>query len=182
MELLTSAFTWTLILVFISTAASKIIAFKSFHTKVQTIIKRNGMITKITAMAAVTGESFVSISLLLSIQRRAGVVLAVILLVIYSIAVLNNLIERNTEMDCGCGGILGNHRMSYLLILRNVALIGMVVTTFNHTFFPFNDLYGLFLSLLIAFVILLMLATLSKIGDMNGEYKSLTGDDAHGQF
>jgi len=46
----------------------------------------------------------------------------VALLAIYTVAIVINLLRGRTEMSCGCGGVAGEHRLSWWLILRNVML------------------------------------------------------------
>ncbi|WP_232463517.1 MauE/DoxX family redox-associated membrane protein [Tumebacillus avium] len=61
--------------------------------------------------------------------------LSAILLAMYSIAVSMNLLKGRTEISCGCGGIVGNHQLSWGLIIRNVLLIACssVIMTTNTT-------------------------------------------------
>ncbi|MDU5142788.1 MAG: MauE/DoxX family redox-associated membrane protein [Paenibacillus dendritiformis] len=47
------------------------------------------------------------------------------LLLIYSIAIMINLLRGTREISCGCGGIVGNHSLSWTLVLRNLLLMAM---------------------------------------------------------
>lgn len=46
----------------------------------------------------------------------------VALLAIYTVAIVINLLRGRTEMSCGCGGMAGQHHLSWWLVLRNVTL------------------------------------------------------------
>lgn len=44
-------------------------------------------------------------------------------LMVYTIAIIINLLRGRTEMSCGCGGVAGQHVLSWRLVVRNVVLI-----------------------------------------------------------
>ncbi|MBJ6950286.1 hypothetical protein JG666_23760, partial [Vibrio cholerae] len=50
---------------------------------------------------------------------------AVLLLLVYSVAISINLLRGRKEISCGCGGVLGNHKLSWMLVVRNL-FIGAV--------------------------------------------------------
>ncbi|TCP58993.1 methylamine utilization protein MauE [Tumebacillus sp. BK434] len=45
------------------------------------------------------------------------------LLLMYSAAVAINLLRGRREISCGCGGVAGNHQLSWKLVARNVLLM-----------------------------------------------------------
>lgn len=44
------------------------------------------------------------------------------MLLVYTIAIVINLKRGRTEMSCGCGGMAGQHLLSWKLVVRNIAL------------------------------------------------------------
>ncbi|WP_075619582.1 MauE/DoxX family redox-associated membrane protein [Paenisporosarcina indica] len=76
-------------------------------------------------------ETFVELiaSLLIIIGYKvelAGLILLA-LLSTYTFAIVINLLRGNTNISCGCGGVVGNHILSWVLPLRNLFFsIGVV--------------------------------------------------------
>jgi uncharacterized membrane protein YphA (DoxX/SURF4 family) len=44
------------------------------------------------------------------------------MLAVYTVAIVINLRRGRTEMSCGCGGMAGQHLLSWKLVVRNVVL------------------------------------------------------------
>ncbi|WP_010490980.1 MauE/DoxX family redox-associated membrane protein [Paenibacillus elgii] len=61
------------------------------------------------------------------------------LLLMYSIAITINLLRDRRELSCGCGGLAGNHLLSWKLIVRNLFLIGMCLWV-NQIAVPYGSL------------------------------------------
>ncbi|MGF9910181.1 MauE/DoxX family redox-associated membrane protein [Brevibacillus porteri] len=53
------------------------------------------------------------------------------LLLLYSVAIVVNLLRGRREISCGCGGIVGNHNLSWVLVSRNVLLIAMCLSVYQ---------------------------------------------------
>lgn len=54
--------------------------------------------------------------------------LAILLLILYIIAMSINLL-KGLNFSCGCGGITGNHNISWFLVIRNLVLIFIFIIT-----------------------------------------------------
>lgn len=71
-------------------------------------------------------ETYVELALgallLLGLFQPIVVTGCVMMLLIYTVAIVINLRRGRTEMSCGCGGIAGQHQLSWKLVLRNVGL------------------------------------------------------------
>jgi hypothetical protein len=61
-------------------------------------------------------------ALLLPITGRAGVVLSLCLMAMFTGAIAVNLARRRTSIDCGCGGASGQ-KLSKGLVLRNLVVM-----------------------------------------------------------
>ncbi|ARU60266.1 hypothetical protein CBW65_03700 [Tumebacillus avium] len=48
---------------------------------------------------------------------------SLLLLAVYSAAIGINLLRGRREISCGCGGVAGNHLLSWKLVLRNLVLM-----------------------------------------------------------
>ena len=64
----------------------------------------------------------------LGVWQAGSAVLAALLLVMYSSAIGINLLRGRGEISCGCGGAMGNHRLSWWLVLRNGVLAVAALT------------------------------------------------------
>ncbi|TJY42665.1 DoxX family membrane protein [Cohnella pontilimi] len=49
------------------------------------------------------------------------------LLILYTLAIIANLLRNRVDISCGCGGILGNHNISWSLVVRNFVLVILAV-------------------------------------------------------
>ncbi|MBO8157189.1 MAG: hypothetical protein H0Z32_12075 [Bacillaceae bacterium] len=77
-----------------------------------------------------TVELVLSFMFLVGAKLILAIYLSITLLALYTIAILVNLFRGNTEIDCGCGGILGNHKLSYKLVFRNLLLIFLTIEVY----------------------------------------------------
>ncbi|MEM5622755.1 MauE/DoxX family redox-associated membrane protein [Bacillus thuringiensis] len=68
-----------------------------------------------------------SISLILGLlQLWVGAIL-LLLLIMYTIGIIVNLYRKRTNISCGCGGIVGDHNLSWTLVFRNIFLVGLII-------------------------------------------------------
>ncbi|GIO07645.1 hypothetical protein J31TS6_36730 [Brevibacillus reuszeri] len=72
------------------------------------------------ARAEVWVEILVGIGLLVGITYAA--MGAGVLLLMYSIAITINLLRGRNHISCGCGGLAGDHALSWWLVTRNLFL------------------------------------------------------------
>jgi uncharacterized membrane protein YphA (DoxX/SURF4 family) len=75
-------------------------------------------------------EITVSISLLVGLFIKWSLAIALFLLLVYTQAVLINLIRGRYDLSCGCGGIVGNDFISYKTIMRNIILMLLILVQF----------------------------------------------------
>lgn len=79
--------------------------------------------TKHLVLLEICLELFVGVFLLLGLFHQYIAVIAISLLIIYSIMISINLFRGRKNISCGCGGMAGNHTLSWKLVLRNLCLI-----------------------------------------------------------
>lgn len=72
-------------------------------------------------------QAFVGISMLFGLFTQLGLALALLLLVAYTVAISMNLLKGRRQISCGCGGLAGNHFLSWKLVGRNVVFIGLAI-------------------------------------------------------
>jgi hypothetical protein len=70
-------------------------------------------------------EAAIALALLLEPTRSAGAVAAAALLAVFAFAMALNLARGRVEIDCGCFAATLRQRISWALVGRNVALIGL---------------------------------------------------------
>jgi uncharacterized membrane protein YphA (DoxX/SURF4 family) len=68
-------------------------------------------------------EILSSICIFLSFFFTVNLYICIFLLIMYSLAVIINLIRGRREISCGCGGIVGKHNLSWWIVFRNLLLI-----------------------------------------------------------
>ncbi|ENJ6134446.1 MULTISPECIES: MauE/DoxX family redox-associated membrane protein [Bacillus] len=110
---------------FISTGIDKIKKF-NIHLliiKEYQIIPENQI--RLFTIIEIFAELFISICLFIGLFHTFTLICAVLLLLVYSVAISINLLRGRKEISCGCGGVLGNHKLSWMLVVRNL-FIGAV--------------------------------------------------------
>ncbi|WP_289141256.1 MauE/DoxX family redox-associated membrane protein [uncultured Brevibacillus sp.] len=68
-------------------------------------------------------EHLAGMLLFFGLLQQIGAVLGGLLLILYSVAIAINLLRGRRDISCGCGGVAGNHPISWLLVLRNLLLM-----------------------------------------------------------
>ncbi|QSF35850.1 DoxX family membrane protein (plasmid) [Priestia megaterium] len=79
--------------------------------------------SKIAGRLDFIAELAVGILLIIGLLEIVAIIGAVSLLFVYITAISINLLRGRTEISCGCGGVLGNHQLSWKLVVRNILLI-----------------------------------------------------------
>jgi Methylamine utilisation protein MauE len=69
------------------------------------------------------GELIVGLTLITGIQLTFSVIFTQCLFFIFSGALSINLVRGRKDLSCHCGGALGNHFISWWLVVRNVSFI-----------------------------------------------------------
>ncbi|TCP57654.1 methylamine utilization protein MauE [Tumebacillus sp. BK434] len=68
-------------------------------------------------------EVLAGVLLIVGILTSLSLVLALLLFTSYTIAIVVNLLRGRNEISCGCGGVAGNHKISWWLVVRNAVLM-----------------------------------------------------------
>ncbi|MGC4377299.1 MauE/DoxX family redox-associated membrane protein [Fictibacillus sp. Mic-4] len=110
-----------------------IIFFSSFISKITNLTEHSNVIKsyKILPNKFVMSFAFVEISLeffssllvLLGYLQEIASSILILLLILYSLAISLNLFNGRTRISCGCKGVMGDHKLSWILVLRNLLII-----------------------------------------------------------
>jgi len=110
---------------FLSTSVTK---FRKKEEHVATVINYRILPPSLAypfARAEMATELAAGILLCVGLFQQAAALLCILLLAVYSCAIAINLVRGRREVSCGCGGIAGNHTLSWWLVLRNFTLMIM---------------------------------------------------------
>ncbi|WP_164931628.1 MauE/DoxX family redox-associated membrane protein [Longirhabdus pacifica] len=122
-----------IVIMFFSTAYEK---WKNIDEHIA-IIKAYDIIpdsmVKVFAWTNIGIEFLAVLCLAVGFQHTIGYVFIIALLCMYATAISINLIRGNKEISCGCGGVLGNHQLSWWLVLRNTAMIALTIMLMSNT-------------------------------------------------
>ncbi|XKK34000.1 DoxX family membrane protein [Bacillus sp. A17A.1] len=113
-------------ILFLSTAISKILDFKKHVIIVKEYEIIPHKLAKFFSIFEVILEFSCAILLLLGLFPIIAGLGLFILLVLYTMGIVINLLRKRTTISCGCGGIAGNHHLSWFLVLRNIVLLTVV--------------------------------------------------------
>ncbi|MGM7684749.1 MauE/DoxX family redox-associated membrane protein [Cytobacillus sp. Hm23] len=72
-------------------------------------------------------ELIIAVCLIFGVFLELTLINGALLLSVYTVAIAVNLRRGRTDLDCGCGGLVGNHKISPKLIWRNVSLIVIIL-------------------------------------------------------
>ncbi len=111
--------------IFYSTSISKLIQLRSFRGNIQdyqlipAALESRLAASMVLAIAIPLAEILTGTGLIIGILLIQSVILALVLLAVFSCAVLINLLRGRRDLSCHCGGSLGDHPISWWLIGRN---------------------------------------------------------------
>ena len=87
-------------------------------------------------------EIIISVCIFFSFFLKFNIFSCLILLVIYTIAIVINLLRGRYEISCGCGGVVGTHSLSWWLVGRNTLIMFSLILllTGENILFSFDAL------------------------------------------
>jgi len=125
-ESIVEAFTVTLLAaVFFAAGISKLRALETFEGVVQNFRLLPERLVAPAAYTLPIVEVAVAAALLVPVSRSYGALAAVGLIGVFTVAVAINLLRGRREIDCGCFNSELKQRLSWWLVLRNLALAGL---------------------------------------------------------
>ncbi|HEU5138326.1 MAG TPA: MauE/DoxX family redox-associated membrane protein [Bacillales bacterium] len=120
----------TFSVLFMTTAMDKVIHFREHAAAMENYqIVKTGFNKPLLVLFILT-EVFLIFSFFTLHIEIFNIVVALVLLGIYTLAVLINLLRGNTNIDCGCGSVLENDRLTYRMIGRNCFFMFMIILAF----------------------------------------------------
>ncbi|MED2037900.1 MauE/DoxX family redox-associated membrane protein [Bacillus wiedmannii] len=117
---------------FISTAMTKIMHFKKHLIIVAEYKMLPNKTIKFFALIEVILELSCALFLLLGLFPNLSSLGLLILLTFYTLGILINLMRGRKHISCGCGGFIGNHQLSWFLVLRNTILFVILLFLFQN--------------------------------------------------
>lgn len=89
-------------------------------------------ISTILAYCLPVAEILTGLGLITGLLLNPAILLGIVLLIVFSAAMTINLVRGRTDLSCHCGGVIGDHPISWWLVGRNGALIvGFLVLLFT---------------------------------------------------
>ncbi|MBN8193397.1 hypothetical protein JI667_14700 [Bacillus sp. NTK074B] len=126
MDFIFNSLIYSIGIIFLTTSFSKIIHYKKSQVQITQYKILPRKLTPVLYWLLLLAEVMIVISFMFNIDRAVGMVLAMVLLLIYSAAIGINILKKNTEISCGCGGLVEKGGISRLTIARNVLLITII--------------------------------------------------------
>ncbi len=84
-------------------------------------------VTGLVSILLVMAELLSAVAVLIPATRFAGYLTMTGLLLLYTTGISINLARGRRNIDCGCSGPASRHELSNGLVLRNLALLGLVI-------------------------------------------------------
>lgn len=116
--------------------------------------------------------------LLFSLQlSNVAIAGAMGLMVIFTVAITINLLRGRKDISCGCGGVMGNHKISWWLVVRNgcVSLGFLLCFSFEESIKSIGEYYAV--ACFSAIFIILCSLTVKNLSTVQGEIKRIMGKD-----
>lgn len=123
MEDLILLFKFLLANIFISSGVSKIMNFEKHIITIDNYKVLPQSLIPFLSKFEITIELFVSVLLYLGLFQKMAIMLMIFMLVVYSLAISVNLLKGRDDISCGCNGVIGDHRISWWLVLRNLGFV-----------------------------------------------------------
>lgn len=150
---------------FFLTAFDKIIHWKEHLISVREyqIIKSSLASTALTLF--IISELFVSLSIFIYGIMTLNFILCILLLVLYSVAILINLRRGYKNISCGCGSVLKNDELNISIVIRNIILIAICFFMYYIHYLGFNEIsiFNKIILFLIAFCLLLHYGLIQRV-------------------
>lgn len=156
------ALRWTIALVFLIGGIHKLRAPAAFTATLSAYQLLPKALLSSVAYLLIVAEVFTAISLLLN--TRIGSMLALVLLVLYTIAISINLARGRRDIDCGCAGPAVRQTLSAWLVVRNVIFILMALLSIANVSTPRGlEALDWFTAALTATTVALIVATATQL-------------------
>lgn len=116
--------------IFLDTGSSKVLHIRQFQKGIRAYQLIPPTWDRFIPLLSILSFSFAIIELAIGVTLLSNFLvhllslLAIILLLLFSVAIVVNLIRGHKNLLCNCGGILGRHYISWGLIARNFLFCG----------------------------------------------------------
>lgn len=116
-------------LILLSVSISKLTHIPQFQQNIRdyrvlpSFIESKQVVTILLALGIMLGELVSGCGLITGIQLLLVVPFIQAFFALFSIALIINLVKGRKDLSCHCGGVLGDHSISWWLVIRNLVLI-----------------------------------------------------------
>lgn len=163
----------------LSTGGSKLFRFKQFRQGIReyriipSLFEKNFSLSLMLSVCVPALELIVGCALLIGLLVIPVSLLAVGLFLLFSGAIAMNLMHGHYDLSCHCGGVLGDHRISWWIVGRNMIFVGgflFLVLVPSHGYnapvglLSFHWLSQMSLLMWIGTILPLLLATIGSFG------------------
>ncbi|OMF60470.1 hypothetical protein BK141_23290 [Paenibacillus sp. FSL R5-0765] len=114
-----------LALIFLSSSIEKMLDMNKHKGNVRNYNIVPKQFLHIAGVLDVSLEFLTGIGLILGLYHPVFFSIGSLLLLVYTIAITINLLRGKTDLSCGCNGMVGNHNISWVLVMRNIVLVGL---------------------------------------------------------
>ncbi|MGG3914467.1 MauE/DoxX family redox-associated membrane protein [Rossellomorea vietnamensis] len=154
MEIITLYCSVLLSILFLSTGLDKFLHFYKHVVSTRKYDLIPARFIKIVIALMGTLELYVSIGLLIKTWKESAGLVAIVLLIIYTYAMVHQMRKGSKNLNCGCGGLIGDQEITWKSIARNAVLImGVVVTYIFPQEFMMNSILPTYLSSILIILI-----------------------------
>ncbi|MCU4716266.1 hypothetical protein OCE25_28970 [Bacillus cereus] len=178
MSILYNSFYLLLIIIFLSSSLDKILNWKKHFFTAEKYKIISGIPLTIILITLVIMELIIAIIFL--VQTNISLLLILLfnfLLCFYSLLILYSLLKGNSNISCGCGGLLESDKLHLGIIIRNIFII-IIGNLLFYNNFTFQNL-GLeknIISILYVIIIIFIYKISDKIRIINDFNKKLNGE------
>lgn len=165
-------------LIFLTTSVTKLVDTDKHITSIEDyrILQKNLVIPFF--YMDIVSSLIAGIGILLSSYAKIlSILIMIVLLVIYTTALVIHLFNKRNDLSCGCGGILGDHMISWKLVVRNSLLIlNLFIVLFLVLRFPHSPPYSItVLTLLMMASIVYLFRSFIGFYNVSKEFKRIKG-------
>lgn len=146
-----------IVILFLLTATDKVLHWNThINTVINYRILHNSLIKPITILMIIA-EFYICVSLLFKGANYYNLFVFLSLLIVYTTAIVINLVRGNVNMSCGCGSVFESSNLNFGLVIRNSLLVLVYLFVFLNNEYTLSQLNFYDTSVLIGLSIWLVL-------------------------
>jgi hypothetical protein len=154
---------YTLAIMFIMSVIDKINNWNISIVKLEEYRLTPKKLNKFIIVLLILTETYLGVVFFVNWVTVYNISLYLLLMMVYTSAVLINIYRGNIFISCGCGGMLEREKLSSSIVIRNITLMLMGLLLLIADFSPFSVNFQTIMSLISATCLILLYGSVMQL-------------------